>query len=101
MRMPSPRDIRDSGARLPWLAITKPPLTPRLAWSREATITQLRGVTIPETLDHGTDTHSGRRRVRPFPAMIERRRSLGATRAQKGVRAERRIRVGASRLAAR
>jgi hypothetical protein len=46
--MPSPRDIRDSGARLPWLAITKPSLTPRLAWSREATITQLRRVAILE-----------------------------------------------------
>ena len=42
-------DIRARGDRLPWLAMTKPPCTPRLAWSREATITQCRRVVISET----------------------------------------------------
>ena len=29
MRMPSPHDMRVKDARLPWLAITNPPFTPR------------------------------------------------------------------------
>lgn len=49
MRVPAPAVIRATGDRLPWLAMTKPPLTPRLAWSRAAAITQCRRVAISES----------------------------------------------------
>jgi hypothetical protein len=41
MKMPAPMFMRANGARLPWFAMTNPSRSPRRAWSRDATTTQV------------------------------------------------------------